>query len=163
MNGFNVTEGGHVVNVLAPVSISGGKTGQRFSMKNHEHCSLIIQIGSIGSNLPTAILIKQCTDSSGTGATAIAYRYSFCLNGSTAQDLTSPPTYVAATGILQAAMSKINSQFIIIELDGAELADGSPWVEWSVTDSGNVTLMSAVAILSGNRFASAGGGVTATT
>lgn len=162
MQGFNVAEAGHIVNVLSPQSISGGKTGQRFHMKNAAHVSVIVQIGAFGSAVPTAILVKVCQDVNGTGATAIAFRYYNSVSGGQSIDRTSPPLLATTSGIT--AFSKINNEFIVIEIDSAEIdstADNSqtsdyPYLEVSVTDSGNSTQMSMVAILSGNRYAGQG-------
>ena len=169
MNGFNVAEAGHTVNVLVPQNITGGVTGQAFSMKNAEHVSIIIQIGAIGASMPTAILLNACTSAAGAGATAMPFRYYILKNGgATTGDLLSPPVYATATGILQAVISKLADEYIIIEVDAAEidyLGDGDgvdyPYLQLQITDSGNNTYMSAVAILSGLRQ-SYQGGVTAT-
>lgn len=160
-NGFNAAEEGHVIQLLAPQSISGGKTAQRFHMKNAQHASIIIEFGAFGTLKPTAILLKECSDINGTGATAIGYRYYLSKSGGTAQDLSSPPAVATDAGVLAAVLSKIDNQFMIIELDSPELSDGKPYVELSITDSGNTTYASAIAILSGNRYA-VQGGVTAT-
>ena len=45
MNGYNISEAGHLVNILPPVDITGGKTCQAFSMANYRHASILIQIG----------------------------------------------------------------------------------------------------------------------
>ncbi len=166
--GFNVAEAGHVVNVLSPQSISGGKTGQRFSVKFAGHVSIIVQIGVIGAAVPTAILVKLCKDSSGTGATAIGFRYYKGKAGGVAIDQTSPPVVATASGIT--VIDNAPNQFIVIEIDAMEInatGDDSqttdfPYVELSVTDSGNVTYMSAVAVLSANRLAYQGGGPSVT-
>lgn len=162
MNGFNLAEQGHVVQVLPPVSISGGKTGQRFNMNNAQHVSILIMIGVMSATVPSALLVKGCKDSSGTGATAIPFRYYKSRGGGTTIDQTSPPVVATASGIT--AFDVASSEFIIIEIDGSELetlGDASnttdyPWIEVSVTDSGNTTLMSIAAILSGQRYAAQG-------
>lgn len=162
MQGFNVAEAGHIVNVLSPQSISGGKTGQRFHVKNAAHVSIIVQIGAFGSSVPTAILVKVCQDVNGTNATAIPFRYYNSVSGGQSIDRTSPPAVATTSGIT--TFSKINNEFIVIEIDCQEILSTSdvsagtdyPYIEWSVTDSGNATQMSAVAILSGNRYAGQG-------
>lgn len=158
MQGWNIAEGAHLVQVLPPVSISGGKTGQRFHMKNAAHVSIIVMIGSMGANVPTAMLVKVCQDVNGTGATAIPFRsYKSKSNGITV-DQTSPPIVAAAAGIT--AFDKASNQFYVLEIDTQEsLSTGDaststdyPYIEWSITDSGNVTIVGVVAILSGQRF-----------
>lgn len=161
MNGFNIAEAGHVVNVLAPVSISGGKTGQRFSTKNAAHVSILVHFGVFGAALPTAILVKGCTAASGGTATAIPFRYYLATSGGTATDTTSPPVVATAAGILAAVLGKIDATYILIEIDTVELVsalgDGYPYLEVSITDSGNVTYAGILAILSGQRLAYQGG------
>ena len=158
MNGFNVSEACHIVNVLSPQSISGGLIGQAFSMSKAEHASILINFGVYGTALPTAILVSAGTATAtvGTavaGAVAIPFRwyYTGATGGATIDNLGAPLAATAA-GILAAALTKSNIQMITIEIDSAELPDGSPWLQLSVTDSGNVTYMSAIAVLSGNRF-----------
>ena len=117
MNGFNIAELGHLVNILPPQSISGGVTAQAFSTKNMEHVSIIIQIGAFGAALPTAILLNACSAAAGTGATAIGFRYYLSSAQGTSADLTNAPVLATASGILAAALTKTNNQFIVIELD----------------------------------------------
>ena len=157
MNGFNVSEAGHIVNVVSPQSISGGITGQAFSMAGAEHVSIIIDFGVYGTALPTAILLSYGTATAtvGTpvaGATAMGFRWYYTgATGGATKDVLSGPTVATATGILAAALTKSNIQMITIEVDAAELPDGNPYLQLSVTDSGNTTYMSAVAVLSGRR------------
>lgn len=158
MQGFNVAESGHIVQVLPPVSISGGKTGQRFKMHNAGHVSILVMIGVMAATKPTAMLVKVCQDVNGTGATAIAFRYYKSKSLGLTVDQTSPPLVATAAGIT--TWDQGNNQFYIIEIDAAEIdatGDASqttdyPWIEWSVTDSGNATFMSAAAILSAGRY-----------
>ena len=161
MNGFSVAEAGHFVNVLPPVSISGGVTGQAFNVGNCEHVSIQIQFGVFGAALPTAILVKGCTTAAGAGATAIPFRYYLATSGGTSVDTTSPPVVATSAGILAAVLGKINATFVLIEIDSVELeqalGDGYKYLQVSITDSGNVTYASISAILSGQRFAYQGG------
>ena len=161
MQGFNVAEAGHVVQVLPPISISGGKTGTRFKMHNAGHVSILVMIGAMAA-VPTAMFVKVCKDSSGTGATAIPFRYYKSKSNGATVDQTSPPLVAAATGIT--AFDAAPNQFYLIEIDAAEIdstGDASqttdfPWIEWSITDGGNVTIMSVAAILSAQRYQSQG-------
>lgn len=157
MQGFNVAEAGHVVQVLPPISISGGKTGQRFKMNNANHVSILVMIGAMAA-VPTAMLVKVCQDSSGTGATAIPFRYYKSKSNGQSVDQTSPPLVATASGVT--SFDKAANQFYIIEIDAAEIdstGDASqttdyPWIEWSITDGGNVTIVGVAAILSAQRY-----------
>lgn len=161
MQGYNVAEAGHIVQVLPPVSISGGKTGTRFHMKNAQHVSILVMIGAMAA-VPTAMLVKVCKDSSGTGATAIGYRYYKSKSNGASVDQTSPPIVATASGVT--SFDNAPNQFFVIEIDAAEIdatGDASqttdyPWIEWSITDSGNVTIVGVAAILSGQRYAAQG-------
>ena len=70
MNGFNVSEAGHVVNIIPPVDITGGKIAQAFSMAGYKHASIVIQIG-VSAAAPTAIILSVGTATAGVG-TAVA-------------------------------------------------------------------------------------------
>ena len=65
MKGFVLAEEGHVVQALAPVDISGGKTGQAFSMKKYQHASIIVPVG-VSAAAFTKILVNECDDKDGT-------------------------------------------------------------------------------------------------
>lgn len=146
MIGFNVSEAGHIVQVLAPINISGGKTGQAFSMKSFDHASIIIAIG-VSAAAPTAILISQCTNASGAGATAIGFNYYACATAG--GDVLGSVNVATAAGIT--SISANDGIFYTIELDSTVLADGFPYVQVSITDSGNTTIAAIIAILSAGR------------
>jgi hypothetical protein len=59
-------------------------------------------------------------------------------------------TAVAAAGYTPTANDGV---FYVIEIDGNELPDGSPYVQLSLTNGTNSVIGSAVAILSGARYA----------
>ena len=146
MNGFVLAEQGHLAMPLAPVSISGGKTGACFHMKQHNHASIIIPIG-VSAAAPTSIVVKQCTDSSGAGATAIPFNYYAMTTA--AGDTLGARTAATASGIT--SVSANDGIFYVIELDSAELADGSPYVQVVIADSGNTTYAAILVVLSGGR------------
>src|SRR5882724_12064024 len=96
MNGFNVAEAGHLINILPPQSIGGGVECVSFSMRDAEHVSIILTFGRIGANAPTAILLYASTTASNGNASppngsAIGFRYYQCTNASAGIDLSSPP------------------------------------------------------------------------
>lgn len=163
MIGMNIAEGAHYVNVLPPQSISGGKTSSYVNMGKAKHLSLILSFGAFGTNKPDPITVVAAKDKNGTGATAIPFRYYMSKAGGI--EITSPPTVATASGIAAAALSKINNEFIIIEIDADEihaLGDSSntsdyPYIAVVVADSGNTTYMHIGAILSGLRQAYQGG------
>lgn len=175
MIGFNVSEGGHQINIIPPASYGGGVVSQAFNMGLAAHVSICIQLGALGASLPTSI--QLVANGSITGAqtspptgTAIPFRaYLNKGGGGTSADLLSPPTYYPAAGILAAALSPIKNQMIWIELDSAELdflgdSDNAdyPYLQVVITNGAFPTMISAVAIMSGVRQAYQGGGQTAT-
>jgi hypothetical protein len=143
--GFNIAEAAHVVNVLPPVDMTGGKTGVAFSMKNAAHASILLTIGASAAAF-TKIFVNQCTAQDGTGAVAIAYN--IYKQETAAGDVLGPRTAVAATGYTPSANDGI---FYIIELDASELLDGSPYVQVAVTNGSNSVIGAIVVILSGLR------------
>jgi hypothetical protein len=160
MNGVNIAEQCHVVQMLPPVSISGGKTCTRFKMLNAQHVSILIMIGAMAA-VPTSFVLKACQTSGGTGATAIPFRYYKSKSNGASVDQTSPPIVATASGIT--SFDNAANQFYLIELDAAEvdnLGDSNsvdyPWLELDINDGGNVTIMSVAAILSGQRYAAQG-------
>lgn len=176
MIGFNVAEGGHVVNILPPQTIGGGVVSQAFKMGLAAHVSIIVQFGAFGATLPTGLtLVANQTiaqsQTSPPGGTAIPFRY-YLANlgtGGTANDQTSPPTYATAAGLLAAQLSKVNNTYLIIELDAAELdflGDGDnldyPYLQLVIANGAFPTLASAVAIMSGVRQSYQGQGNTGT-
>ena len=147
MQGFNVAEMGHVVNVIPPVDITGGKKGDIFSMENYAHATIIIQIG-VSAAAATKILVNECTDFSGSDRTAIAH--AIYKEETAAGDTLGARVAAAAAG---ETPSDNDTIFYVIELDARELSDGSQFVEVEITNaSANSVIASAVAILSGSRY-----------
>lgn len=147
MQGINISENGHIVNVLPPIDITGGATGDRFTMKNYGHATIIVQVG-VSAAAWTDVLVKECNAASGGTANAIGFSY--YKEETAAGDTLSAKQTATATGI--ASPSANNNIFYVIELDGSELSDGYPWVEVSFTNGSNSVIASAVAILSGARY-----------
>ena len=148
MNGFNISEAGHVVPVVLPKNVTGGATGQAFSMKSAEHASIVISVGALAAQLG-AVTLNQCTNVSGSGATAIPFRYYQQSTAGAGNDTfdTGP---VAATS---AGFTPPNTPNVVyvIEIDSAELADGSPYLQLAIANGANADFASVVAILSGQR------------
>lgn len=157
MNGWNISEGGHVINLIPPVDGNAGApvTCQRFSMKGWQHCSIIIQLG-VTAGTPTSILLSAYTLASGGTRTAIGFREYKQTTSGTSNDVLSGPTVLTATG--DTAISANDNIFYTIELDDAELqtvvengGSESPYVQLEITMPASSNLVSAVAILSGGR------------
>lgn len=147
MRGINLAEIGHIVNILPPVDITGGVTGDVFSLKNHAHATIIVQVG-VSAAAFTKIIVNECTAFDGTGATAIPY--SVYKEETAAGDTLGARTDVTAAGLTPSANDSI---FYVIEIDAADLSEGSHFVQLSLTNGTNSVIASAVAILTGARFA----------
>lgn len=151
MNGFNIAESGHIVNVIPPVDGNAGApvTAQGFHLKSYDHVSIIVQIGVSAAAATSIILVSSTAASAGT-TTQLAFRYySQTVAGASKDALTGPLVAVAATGI--ATPSANDGIFYVIELDATELPDGQPYLQLQVTCAASGFLVSAVAILSAGR------------
>jgi hypothetical protein len=155
MNGFNISEAGHIVPLILPKSVSGGVTGQPFSMKGAEHVSIIISVGALAAQLGV-LTLNACSDVGGDGATAIPFRYYQQSTAGAGNDkLDTGPVAATASGFTPPNTPNV---IYTIELDSSELnflGDGDssdlPYLQLSVADGSNADFVSAVAILSGLR------------
>lgn len=148
--GIVIAEECHVVNILPPIDLTGGVTGDVFTMKDYSHVTIIVQIG-VSAAAPTKIIINECNTIAGGAANAIAH--AIYIEETAAGDTLGSRTEVLAAGTTPSANDNI---FYVIELDAAALAEGFNFVQLSITDGGNATLASAIAILSGARYQEAG-------
>jgi hypothetical protein len=149
--GFSPAQKGHVVNILAPVDVTGGKTAQAFSMRNYEHATIIVQIG-VSAAAFTKILLNKCQDAIGTGATAIPFNLYAQETAGAVNDVLTDRQAVLAAGYTPSANDGI---FYVIEVDAAELDAANPYLQLQLTNGANSVIASAVAVLSGPRFAGA--------
>lgn len=146
-HGFYTAQEGHVVNLIPPVDITGGKTGQPFSMANWAHASILLQIG-VSAAAFTKIIVNACTDVGGDSPTAIPFDIFTQETAGASHDVLSGRTPVAATGYTPSANDGI---FYVIEIDAAQLPAGSPYVQLDLTNGSNSVIASAVAVLSSGR------------
>lgn len=148
MQGINLAERGHIVNVIPPIDITGGKNGDRFHLKNHGKATIIVQIG-VSAAAFTKIIMREADAATGGNTTDIAfavYKEETALG-----DTLGARTAVAATGVTPSANDTI---FYVIDIDARELTDGFEWLEVALTNaSANSVIASVVAILTGSRYA----------
>ena len=145
--GFNIAEQGHVVNLIPPIDITGGVTGDVFSMRHYSHVTIIVQVG-VSAAAFTKIIVNECTNFAAANATAIPIRV--YKEETAAGDTLGAKVAALAAGVTPAADDTI---FYVIELDARELSDASQFVQLSLTNaSANSVIASAVAIMSGARF-----------
>jgi hypothetical protein len=162
MNGFSISEAGHVVNILPPVDITGGKTAQAFSMANYKHASIIIQIG-VSAAAFTKILLNLCSDAAGSNPVALPFNLYTQEVAGASKDVLSAIQNIAAAGYTPSANDGI---FYVIEIDANELEAAiagalsgtlgqDSYLQLQLTNGANSVIASAVAVLSGSRFAEA--------
>lgn len=157
MNGFNVSEAGHVVNLIPPVDGNAGApvSAQGFSMKKHAHASILIQLG-VTAAAPTSIILVSSTAVTGGTTTQLAFRYYSQTTAGKDKDVLSGPFVVADASVGIPSPSANDGIFYVIEIDSAELPDGQPYLQLQVTNPSSSVLIAASAILSGGRNQYAG-------
>lgn len=146
-HGFYTAQEGHVVNILPPVDITGGKTAQAFSMANWAHVSIILQIG-VSAAAEGLVTLNACTDHTGANPTAIPFDVFKQEVAGASNDVLGPRVPVPSTGFQPAATDGI---FYVMEVDAAQLPQGSPYLQLALADTSNSVIASAVAILSSGR------------
>ena len=145
MSYFNAAQEGHVVSILPPVDISGGKVADAFSMENWSHATIIITMGVTYSTGSDITLSESATAAAGTD---IAFKYA--IEATALGDTLGALTACASTGFTSSANDGI---IYVIEVDAADLSAGYPWLCLTLANPGGSTIASAVAVLSGGRYA----------
>ena len=116
-------------------------------MKNYAHATIILQVGSQAGAF-TAILY-ECDDFTPSNQNAIAtvvYKEETG-DGDTLGARTAETTSVFNSG-------ENNNIMFVIEVTADELTDGYPNLQLKLSNLDNTTYVSAIAILSGSRYAS---------
>jgi len=147
MKGMVVSEEAHIVNVIPPIDLTGGVTGDRFKMDNHGHASIVISLGVQAAAL-TSIIVNECD--AATAGTATAIPFTYYEQTTAAGDVLSAKQTVAATGITSPSAN--NGIFYVIEIDAQELSDGFNWIEVDIANPAQSNIGSVQAVLSGARF-----------
>jgi hypothetical protein len=152
MKGCYVAQCGHPVNILTPQDVSGAVSSDVFSMGKYAHATIIVQAGSTNADAGN-ITVEACDNFTPTTHTEVGFDYyaETTAEGDTLSGITTVATADAATGI---DVSGNDSIMYVIELDASQLPDGKPNVRISWSACGGATYGSAVAILSGSRYAS---------
>jgi hypothetical protein len=144
--GFYAAQEGHFVNALPPVDISSGKFSDVWSMRKHEHCTIVVQVG-VSAAAWTKIIVNATDDFVPTTRQAIPY--TLFSQETAAGDVLAAKEAVLAAGKTPSANDSI---FYVIEIDASELPDGKPNLEVSLTNGVNSVIGSVLAILSGARY-----------
>ncbi len=141
--GFVVAEQGHVVQLFAPAVVSAAATSDTILMENWGHATILMNFGA-GS--ATTVTVGECTGFGGTARAALTFRYA--KEATAAGDVFDAAlAWASAITIGSAGVS-----FAIIEIDGDELSDGSPYLQVNIADPGTSKYAGGFAILSGGRY-----------
>ena len=148
MSYFNIAQEGHVVSVQLPIDIdtANGATGESFSMENWSHASIVITGGAATG--ASDVTVSENTDASQSDTTAIAFKYA--IETTAGGDTLGALTAVSSSGF---TMSTNNGTIYVLEIDAADLSAGYNWVTVHFGDPSGSVIVSAVAILSGGRYA----------
>jgi hypothetical protein len=149
VKGLNISEQAHVVNILPPQDVDGGKSSDVFSLKNYAHATIIVTCGSTNADAGN-ITVEECDDFTPTNHTAIAF--AFYKEEDDGGDVLSAKQAAEAAGI---DVSANDNTIYVIEIDASELSDGRPNLILKWSDPGGATFGSAVEILTGSRYAEA--------
>jgi len=145
--GIVIAEECHVVNILPPQDVSGGVSSDIFSMKNFGHATIIAQAGSTNADAGN-ITINECDDFTPSNSSALSTTLWTYAETTDAGD-----TLGARTNDVSIDVSGNDNIFYVIEIDASELTDGYPCLQLAWSACGGTTYGSAIAILSGQRYA----------
>lgn len=149
MKGRVIAEQDHIVNILPAIDVTGGKTSQAFSMKEHGHATILLVIG-VAAGAFTKIIVNECTSAAGANPAPIPFALYAQETAGASHDVLGARQQVPLAGYTPSANSGI---FYVIEIDASELADGFPYLQVVLTNGVNSVIAAAIAILSGSRFA----------
>ena len=158
--GFNIVEDGAIVTLYYPVdinSLGGADSPVIVLMENWAHATIIYSIG-VNPLVAGVVTIESCDDTVVTTPTAINFRYyryntsQILANGDVHGDLTW--TTSAAAGLIPTAAGV--PIMYAIELDAEELVPGDIGFRMCIVDPAAASVGSAIAILSGARYADKG-------
>ena len=146
MRGINLAERGHIVNILPAKDITGGATGDVFSMAKWSHATIILTIG-VSAAAFTKIFITVGTDYTPSNAEDIPFN--MYKEETALGDTLGAREAVAVAGYTPSANDNI---MYVIELDHTELPETKHFVQLRLTNGANAVLAAAVAILTGGRY-----------
>jgi hypothetical protein len=167
MQGFNISEEGHVALILPPQSISGGSglINPAFSMKGYKHASILIASGAEATQDTLTITLSLCSSAAGANPFAIPFNYYFQALGGAGNDVLSKIQNAIAAGITLAAGDWPPNGLIVIEIDVNELESASAggvlagslgvdaYLAVTINSPAAVDMACVIVVLSGARYA----------
>jgi hypothetical protein len=147
--GVNLAQEGHVVPIILPASITGGATSAVFGMRSGTKANILLQFGALAA-APTAVTLLACTDITGATSQAIPFDvYQQVLAGA-GNDVFGVRTPVTAAGYVPV---NVAGHLDLIEVQDDQLPQGYPYLKLVVGSPAAANFASAVAVLTGLRFA----------
>ena len=145
-----LSERNALLSVLAPNAdlYAGDPATDIVTTKDFRHVTFALVEGAGGTGT-VKIQVEECTDNTGAGNTAIAFNYRVG---------TLVGVYGAITASALAGYTTVAgaNKIILVEIDAAELSDGSPWVRLQLTEVANDPCDAEVfCILSNQRYGQA--------
>ncbi len=157
---FNVAEDGAIVTLYYPLDINtleAAKSPVIVLMRNFAHATIIYSIG-VNPLVAGVVTIESCSSIVPAVATAIMFRY---YRYNTSQILANGDVHGALTWTTTAAAGLIPTAaavpiMYVIELDAEELVAGHIGFRMCIADPAAASVGSAIAVLSGARYADKG-------
>lgn len=155
--GFNIPEDGHIVTLYYPLDIdtlAAAKSPVIVLMENFNHATIIYSIG-VNPLAAGVVTIESVDDTTPTTSTQIMFRYyryetsQILANGDVHGAMTWTTT--AAAGLIPVAVAV--PAMYVIEIDSSELVQGDIGFRMCIADPGAASVGSAIAVLSGARYA----------
>jgi hypothetical protein len=158
--GFWVSQDGHLAAVIAPKSSGAAVAGQRFSLAQYNHASVILQFGAAGGPVGAITASVYAAQTGGTGV-PISTRLVKFENAATPFDVATLNTATNNTLFAEPVAgytpaSDLNDAMYILEIEATDVlaAANGTYIEVDIAVGSMGTtpqLLSACAILSGGR------------
>ena len=129
MNGFNLSESGHLAVLLPPQSISADSSAApinpAFSMKGYSHASILVIAGAEATQDTTTLFLYLCTSAAGGSPIAIPFNYYLQKSGTAygvaGGDVLGAMLSATAAGLVLSSSDWPANGVIVIEIDDREL------------------------------------------
>ncbi len=151
VKGFYTAQEGHVVNLLPPVDINGGKTTAVFNMEGWRHATILLQLG-VTAAVPSKVSLLASDNGSPEVTAAVGFNVHKCETAYDAADGDVLGARVACAAADGFAPSGTNNIFYALEIDADTLPSGKNYVKLVLADPSGSCLASAAVVLSGGRY-----------
>jgi hypothetical protein len=143
-----ISEKVKLVTGLAPAAnvFAGTVYTDIVSLAQYERALFLIEKG-VGTTGTATITVEACSDNSGTGATAIAFKYRRNTAAGSPIDVLGAVTAASTSGFTTTAAS---NDMYTVEVQSSDLPDGKPWVRLKSVEVVASAVAGAVYILLDN-------------